>query len=57
MRYALASSAALLFGMSLLQPASAQGASDLVQQAIAAQGGADALRNVKALAIKGEAKH
>jgi hypothetical protein len=49
--------AALLLAMVQQQPALAQGSSDsLVKQAVAAEGGADALRGVKGLAIKGDAK-
>jgi glyoxylase-like metal-dependent hydrolase (beta-lactamase superfamily II) len=57
MKYAVAISAALLFGASQLQPAVAQGPNDLVKQAIDAQGGADALRALKGVVIKGDAKH
>jgi glyoxylase-like metal-dependent hydrolase (beta-lactamase superfamily II) len=43
--------------LSQVQPSLAQnGANNLVKQAIASQGGADALRALKGLAIKGEAK-
>src|SRR5436309_13285062 len=57
MKYALSISAALLLAMSQMQPSLAQnGANDLVKQAIAAEGGADALRALKGLAIKGETK-
>jgi len=38
-------------------PALAQNPSELVSQAVAAQGGADALRAFKAAIIKGDAKH
>src|SRR3982751_5960231 len=38
-------------------PALAQNPSELVSQAVAAQGGADALRAFKAAVIKGDAKH
>ena len=56
MKYALWI-AALLLAMVQQQPALAQGSSDsLVKQAVAAEGGADALRGVKGLAIKGDAK-
>ena len=55
MKYALIS-AALLLGVSQAQPALAQKPSDLVAQAVKAQGGADALRALKGIAIKGEAK-
>src|SRR5689334_14687002 len=37
-------------------PAAAQSAQDLVKQAVAAQGGAEALKALKTIAIKGEAK-
>ena len=57
MKYTLSISAALLLAMSQAQPSLAQnGANNLVKQAIAAEGGADALRALKGLAIKGEAK-
>ena len=49
--------AALLFGAALAQPAAAQSGVDLVQQSIAAQGGAGALRNYKSAIIKLDAKH
>ena len=49
--------AALLFGAALSQPAAAQSGVDLMQQSIAAQGGADALRNYKSAIIKLDAKH
>ena len=56
MKYVL-SVVALLLAMSQQQPVFAQGSGDnLVKQAVAAQGGADALRGLKALAIKGDAK-
>src|SRR5204863_106817 len=52
---------ALLFGAmlassALTSPAAAQSASDLVKQAVAAQGGAEALKSLKTISIKGEAK-
>src|SRR5438876_9719889 len=47
--------AALLLAISQQQPALAQGGSDLVKQAVAAEGG-DELRQLKGLAIKGDAK-
>ena len=57
MKYALSISAAVFLATSQTQPALAQnGANNLVKQAIAAKGGADALRALKGLAIKGEAK-
>jgi hypothetical protein len=55
MKYVLIS-AALLLGVSGAQPALAQKPSDLVAQAVKAQGGADALRALKGVTIKGEAK-
>jgi hypothetical protein len=56
MKYALCF-AALLLAMVPPRPALAQGSGDsLVKQAVAAEGGADALRGVKGLAIKGDAK-
>ncbi|MEA2937127.1 MAG: hypothetical protein QOC56_631 [Alphaproteobacteria bacterium] len=62
MKYALSISAALLLALSQLQPASAQPTQqpmpvhNLVSEAVKAQGGADALRALKGVAIKGEAK-
>jgi glyoxylase-like metal-dependent hydrolase (beta-lactamase superfamily II) len=53
MKYAV-SMAAVLVAVSQQQPALAQG-SDLVKQAVAAEGGAE-LRGLKSLAIKGDAK-
>ncbi len=56
MKYAL-SFAVLLLAMTLQQPAFAQGSSNnLVKEAVTAQGGADALRGLKTVAIKGDAK-
>jgi len=55
MKYALIS-AALLLGIGPAQLALAQQPSELVAQAIKAQGGADALRALKGVTIKGEAK-
>ena len=55
MKYALCM-AVFLLAMVPQQPALAQGSGDLVKQAVAAEGGADALRGVKGLAIKGDAK-
>jgi len=49
--------AALLLAAGVAGPASAQSPGDLVTQAVAAQGGADALRGLTTLVIKGEAKH
>ena len=58
MKYALSISAALLL-LAVGQPAPAQAQSprELVNQAIAAEGGIDALRGLKALAIKADAMH
>jgi glyoxylase-like metal-dependent hydrolase (beta-lactamase superfamily II) len=56
MKYALWITALLLV-FAQQQPALAQGSGDnLVKQAVAAEGGADALRSVKGLSIKGDAK-
>jgi len=56
MKYVL-SVVALLLAMSQQQPVFAQASGDnLVKEAVAAQGGADALRGLKGLAIKGDAK-
>lgn len=58
MRYPLMISAALLMALGHGQSASAQsGPLDLVKQGIEAQGGADALRAIKTMQVKGEAKH
>ncbi|HEY6258399.1 MAG TPA: MBL fold metallo-hydrolase [Xanthobacteraceae bacterium] len=49
--------AALLLATTSVQPALAQSSpGDLVKQAVAAEGGADALRALKGLAVKGDAK-
>jgi glyoxylase-like metal-dependent hydrolase (beta-lactamase superfamily II) len=56
MKYAL-SIATLLLAATQVPPALAQSnPGDLVKQAIAAEGGADALRGLKSVAIKGDAK-
>src|SRR5215831_17201850 len=58
MRYAFMISAALLMGVGQGQQASAQsGPLDLVKQAVDALGGADALRAVKTIVQKADAKH
>ncbi len=57
MKYALMVSAALILGAGTLAPARAQQGSDLVRQAVAAQGGADALRSLKAVDVKAHAQH
>ena len=49
--------AALVLGASFALPAAAQSGADLVKQAVEAQGGADALRALKTITIKGDAKH
>src|SRR5262245_39562475 len=56
MKRAIMLTAALLLAGSGT-PALAQSPNELVSQAVAAQGGADALRAFKAAVIKGEAKH
>jgi glyoxylase-like metal-dependent hydrolase (beta-lactamase superfamily II) len=56
MKHVLSMSAALLLGLIQVQPAMAQkNGNSLVNQAIAAQGGAEALRSLKALNIKADA--
>jgi hypothetical protein len=57
MKYAFAISAALALACAQAPTASAQSPNELVSQAVAAQGGADALRGLKTAVIKGEAKH
>ena len=57
MKYALLVSAALLVGAGALAPAQAQQGIDLVKQAVAAQGGAEALRSLKAVGIKAHGQH
>jgi glyoxylase-like metal-dependent hydrolase (beta-lactamase superfamily II) len=56
-QYAWMLSAALLAAGSFVQPASAQSPTDLVKQSVEALGGADALRNIKTLIMKADAKH
>jgi len=59
MRYALPIAALLfaaLFAAGQAQPALAQKPIDLVKQAVAAEGGAEALRGLKTLSVKGGAK-
>jgi len=56
MRTALSFAFAVMAATSVL-PAAAQSPAELVQRAVAAQGGADALRALKTLTIKGTAKH
>src|SRR4029077_7677317 len=56
MKYALPI-AALVLAAGQVAPAFAQNsAGDLVRQAVGAEGGADALRGLKSLAVKGDAK-
>ena len=58
MKYALSISAALLLlAVGQSAPAQAQSPRELVNQAIAAEGGLDALRGLKGLAIKADAMH
>ena len=57
MKYALSISAALLMAAGQLGPAQAQAPRELVNQAIAAEGGLDTLRGLKGLAIKADALH
>src|SRR5215831_18899572 len=57
MKYALLLSAALCLAFGQAQPASAQSPTDLVKQAVDALGGADALRGIKTLVTKADAKH
>jgi hypothetical protein len=57
MKYALLLSAALLVGTGTVAPAQAQQGIDLVKQAVAAQGGAEALRNLKTVGITARGQH
>ena len=57
MKYVGTFATALLLAAAVTPPASAQAPAELVRQAVAAQGGADALRGLTTLVIKGEAKH
>ena len=57
MKYALLLSAALLAGAGGLAPVQAQTGIDLVKQAVAAQGGAEALRGLKTISIKAQGQH
>src|SRR5262245_21989181 len=54
MKFVLSISAPLLLALTQLQPASAQ--TDLVNDAVKALGGADALRALNGVAVTGEAK-
>src|SRR5262249_45561349 len=57
MKHALLVSAALLVGAGGLAPAQAQQGIDLVKQAVAAQGGVEALRGLKAISLKAQGQH
>jgi hypothetical protein len=57
MKYALMISAALLVALGQGQPVSAESPGDLVKEAVDALGGANALRGVKTIVLKGDAKH
>src|SRR5262249_26488327 len=57
MKYGLLVSAALLIGAGGLTPVQAQQGIDLVKQAVAAQGGAEALRSLKTISIKAQGQH
>jgi len=57
MKYALSISAALLMAAGQLGPAQAQAPRELVNQAIAAEGGLHAVRGLKGLTIKADALH
>jgi glyoxylase-like metal-dependent hydrolase (beta-lactamase superfamily II) len=57
MKYALIVSAALFVASGLVQPASAQSPTDLVKQSVEALGGADAMRAIKTMIAKADAKH
>src|ERR1043165_6447232 len=57
MKYRLVLPAALVAGMAGLTPVQAQQGIDLVKQAVAAQGGAQALRGLKAISITADGQH
>lgn len=57
MKYTFMLSTALLVALCQAPPAFAQSPADLVKQAVEAQGGADAMRALKTLIVKGDAKH
>jgi Metallo-beta-lactamase superfamily len=57
MRYALMLSAALFMALGQMQPASAQSPIDWVKQSVEALGGADAMRAIKTMVTKADAKH
>ena len=56
-KFGLSLSTALVLGLTSLLPAHAQTSNALLAQAVTAEGGADALRALKTIAIKSEAKH
>jgi glyoxylase-like metal-dependent hydrolase (beta-lactamase superfamily II) len=56
-KFGLSLSTALVLGLTGLPPAHAQTSNALLAQAVAAEGGADALRALKTITIKSEAKH
>src|SRR5580658_9537366 len=57
MKYLSTVSAALFMASGLFQPASAQSPNDLIKQGVEALGGADALRSMKTMVTKADAKH
>ena len=58
MKYLFGVSAALLVGTAPIHHAVAKDSpADLVKAAVTAEGGAEALKSLKGLAVKGEAKH
>jgi glyoxylase-like metal-dependent hydrolase (beta-lactamase superfamily II) len=57
MKYAWMLSAALFMASGLVQPASAQSPTDLVKQSVEALGGANAMRALKTMVTKADAKH
>src|SRR5450755_5134641 len=58
MKYLFGLSAALLVGTAPVQYAAAKDSpADLVKAAVTAEGGADALKALKGITVKGEAKH
>src|SRR5258708_3914486 len=57
MKCASSLAAALMLGAAGFGPAHAQQGIDLVREAVAAQGGADALRALKAVTVKADGQH
>src|SRR5262245_14619901 len=57
MKHVVPFAAAFVLAAMMIEPAPAQSPTELVQQAVAAQGGADKLRGLKTITVKGEAKH